>query len=679
MAAHSSYWTRRRKVHSNVSEHIESLQDENLQYETFHLHEQYRQSHSEENDPTCNMDTLTPNQPDFDINISDAQVDSEGDLEQNESDLNSQCRFNDTYMDTSESEGETESFRDKIKEWAVLHSITNLALVDLLNILRVSHPDLPKDPRTLLRTETSYDIKKKCGGEFYYFGIEKSVVDMLYAKVESLIDGFRLDLQINIDGLPLFKSTQHQFWPILGRFINTDQKEPFIIGIFSGTSKPNDLDEYFREFLDEYNELHLNGLNLSGKVVYIDIHSVICDAPARAFIKCVKQYSGYHGCDKCIQEGEWKGKMTFPETSSPLRTDESFLNMDDEDHHKGESPLTDVNIGMVSQIPIDYMHLVCLGVMKRLLLLWIKGPLPCRLSARSVLQISSNLLSLKNCVPSDFARQPRSLSEIDRWKATEMRQFLLYTGPLVLIGVVHPNIYENFLLLSVGLHILLNNTLSRMYNQYAHDVLVGFVTHFCQIYGEESAVYNVHGLIHLSEDSKNYGSLDNISSFPFETFLYKLKRLVRKPSFLLPQVIRRLSEQTNIQKVKSVYPIFKKEHRRGPLPDEFIAGTQYQVVKTKDFVLKLNKKDGCVRIGGDICLLQNIIVDDNDVYIVYKRFQTSENFFTSPLQSSLLGIVVVGGLHDDVMSVKLSGIEAKCVLLPFREKHVAIPFTDSVW
>lgn len=68
---------------------------------------------------------------------------------------------------------------------------------------------------------------------------------------------------------------------------------------------------------------------------------------------------------------------------------------------------------MVSQIPINYMHL---RGMNRLLLLGIKGPLPCR---RSVQQILSNLLSLKNCVLSDFARQPRSLSEIDRWKATD--------------------------------------------------------------------------------------------------------------------------------------------------------------------------------------------------------------------------------------------------------------------
>lgn len=500
----------------------------------------------------------------------------------------------------------------------------------------------------------------------------------MHTRTEPFVDSCRLHLQINIDGLPLFKSTQHQFWPILGRFVNIEHKIPFIIGIFSGTSKPNNLDEFSREFLNEYRELNTNGLHFGEKIVYIDIHSVICDAPARAFVKCVKSYSGYHGCDKCTQEGEWKGKITFPETNAPLRTDASFLCMADEDHHKAVSPLSCISIGMVSQIPLDYMHLVCLGVVKRLLLLWVKGPLKCRLGPRSVQQISTNLLLLKNCVPSDFARRPRSLSEIDRWKATEFRQFLLYTGPLVILDVVHPNVYENFLLLFVGLHILLNNTLSSMYSQYAHDVLVGFVNHFCQIYGEENAVYNVNGLTHLSEDAEKNGSLDNISSFPFENFLCKLNRMVRKPCFPLAQVIRRLSEQNNMEREGTVYPMLKKQHRRGPVPDNLLAGTQYHVVKTENFVLKLNKKDSCVRIGGPICLVKNIILDDEE-YIVYKTFQNFRNFFTSPLQSSLLGIVVVADLQNDVMSAKLSAIEAKCVLLPYKDKQTALPFTDSVW
>lgn len=51
--------------------------------------------------------------------------------------------------------------------------------------------------------------------------------------------------------------------------------------------------------------------------------------------------------------------MIFLETDAPLRTDATFLAQEDEEHHVGLSPLLPLQIGMVSKIPLDYMHLVC--------------------------------------------------------------------------------------------------------------------------------------------------------------------------------------------------------------------------------------------------------------------------------------------------------------------------------
>ena len=81
-------------------------------------------------------------------------------------------------------------------------------------------------------------------------------------------------------------------------------REPFVIGIFSGTAKPTNLRDYLSDFINEFNEISENGITFRDEYFIIEITSVICDAPARAFVKNVKQFSGYHGCDKCTQEGE---------------------------------------------------------------------------------------------------------------------------------------------------------------------------------------------------------------------------------------------------------------------------------------------------------------------------------------------------------------------------------------
>lgn len=180
---------------------------------------------------------------------------------------------------------------------------------------------------------------------------------------------------------------------------------------FCGSAKPDSLDEFFGDLIVKINNLQ-SGFEFCGKKLFLKISSVMCDAPARAFVKGIKSHTGYYGCDKCIQSGVYlSNRMTFPENNSSRRTDENFKSMYDEDNHLLKSPLQDTQIGMVSQFPHEYMHIVCLGVMHHLLDFWINGPLQCRLPASSVRTLSERLVGLKTHIPSEYARKPRTVLE----------------------------------------------------------------------------------------------------------------------------------------------------------------------------------------------------------------------------------------------------------------------------
>ncbi len=54
-------------------------------------------------------------------------------------------------------------------------------------------------------------------------------------------------------------------------------------------------------------------------------------------VKCVKQFSGYDGCDKCDQRGSWDGRITYPETNNlTMRTDQLFRECWQPEHHQEE-------------------------------------------------------------------------------------------------------------------------------------------------------------------------------------------------------------------------------------------------------------------------------------------------------------------------------------------------------
>ena len=136
---------------------------------------------------------------------------------------------------------------------------------------------------------------------------------------------------------------------------------------------------------------------------------------------------------------------------------------------------------IIKQLPLDYMHLVCFGVM-RCILFYLKGGYPLlfsgRLASADLIEISNCLSELKGKLPSDFAKEPRELTKVNQWKVTEFRTFLLYTDIVVLKDVLEPKRYKHFLSLALAICMLCEEEANLRYSYLnsARQLLNYFVT-----------------------------------------------------------------------------------------------------------------------------------------------------------------------------------------------------------
>ncbi|KAJ8007744.1 hypothetical protein DPEC_G00097390 [Dallia pectoralis] len=430
--------------------------------------------------------------------------------------------------------------------WTSEFQVKHNAVDGLLKLLKKhGHPQLPSTARTLMRTAREVKTVEKSGMEYLHYPLKEKLVETLDRyPVQLVTDLDTLELSFNVDGLPLFKSSGKSMWPILCA-VMLSPVTIFPTALTCGTKKPTDL-AFLEDTVTDLTEVLANGLDYRKKNIKVIVRCFVCDAPAKALIKNTKCYSGYYGCERCTQRGIWLKRVTYQETAElNLRTDASFRAQTQPEHHHGPTPLSDLPIDMVQSFPIDYMHQVCLGVTKKLLFIWCRGEKGMRISAGQVQEISSRLLQLKSSIPSIFARTPRGLDELERWKATEFRQFLLYTGRLVLKGVLREDLYNHFLTFSVAIGLLVCPTLVQPHHHYAQNLLQYFVEKGCELYGATFLVYNTHTMLHLSTDAIRFKGLDNCSAFVFENHLQTIKKMVRSGKNSLAQVANRLEENLN--------------------------------------------------------------------------------------------------------------------------------------
>lgn len=110
-------------------------------------------------------------------------------------------------------------FEDNLRRWSCDNRISKRAVDGLLHLLNAAgFRSLPKNHRTFLKTPINHEIREIAGGKLWYHGLAKC----LQKKFAMLDRNIVIQLNFNIDGLPIFKSSKLCFYPILATIHGED-------------------------------------------------------------------------------------------------------------------------------------------------------------------------------------------------------------------------------------------------------------------------------------------------------------------------------------------------------------------------------------------------------------------------------------------------------------------------
>jgi len=155
-----------------------------------------------------------------------------------------------------------DSLKNIISKYHVSHNFVN----ELLLILRQEGLDLPKDARVLLNTPKHQTIIHINPVSYIHLGIKTMMFPILKTFISDFCNTYIIKLSLNIDGLPISKSSKACFWPILISIINNTKLYKLIIpiGIYHDKyKKPDCISEFLNPFVTEMNDLITNGFYIN--------------------------------------------------------------------------------------------------------------------------------------------------------------------------------------------------------------------------------------------------------------------------------------------------------------------------------------------------------------------------------------------------------------------------------
>lgn len=377
--------------------------------------------------------------------------------------------------------------------------------------------------------------------------------------------------------------------------------------------------------------------------------------------------------------------MSFPEINKCLRTNSSFLERNDPQHHHRYTCVEALPIDMIKDFVIsDPLHLLELGIMRKLLNIWIKGTVNKNLQLQKnvITQLDNDLLHCNRSLPSEIHRSVRSVEWLKYWKGSEYRTILLYIGIVVLKKHLRSDIYEHYLYLFCAVVIC-------SVDSYKHFLPVAkiffniYVELYKELYGVHSISINVHNLSHVVDNVERFGNLNSISTYPFENVARHLKLKLKQGNKSIEQAALRLSElnllrtkeNLNIQKVNEniclKFPFESSENSK------YVA---YNYISFADVIFS-NKKFGdkwFLTKNGEIVQFKCALKLNEKIFACGSPLKCKSNFFENPIKSSVFDIYVCEEEYFGDTAYCLNAIKSKLCCLIQNNRLIFIPLIHSI-
>jgi hypothetical protein len=196
--------------------------------------------------------------------------------------------------------------------------------------------------------------------------------------------------------------------------------------------------------------------------------------------------------------------------------------------------------------------------------------------------------------------------------------------------------YQNFLNLHVAITILCEKSFCMQYNHIAQKLLIDYVEGFYDTFGEQNVVSNFHYLLHLPEQVlKTRKTLDEMSTFKFESFMGPIKEYVTANHHPLQQIHRRVEEELAAAKLPTVKlrpknsGVISKED-----PNQFVninyKGCLLDCSPKNQFVMDSEKR---------ILKIEKISkINDNSVQLEVRQALFQGDYYEYPIRSLNLNI-----------------------------------------